>query len=63
MSVDSNPANMQPEKNNRIYFIFVYFALFLICNIMIWNLFIGLVINNFKRIKDDMMGYLHLNDI
>jgi hypothetical protein len=30
-------------------------------NILILNLFIGLVINNFRRIKDDLAGYMFLN--
>lgn len=61
VNVDSVSVDYQPKLNYGMTRVAIYFGLILILNIFIYNLFVGLVINNFKRIKDDIGGYILLN--
>jgi hypothetical protein len=55
--VDSVGIGMQPKYNNNPV-VSIYFVSFIIIgNIFILNLFVGIVIDKFNRLKDRMCGY------
>lgn len=57
MVVDSVGVDMNPIRNYNFFKIIIYYVLVLVFNILIFNLFVGLVVNNFRRIKDDLGGF------
>ena len=63
VSFDVQGKDLMPVLNPNSWKIFIYFALFMICNVLIQNLFVGLAINNFRRIKDELCGYLLLTSL
>ena len=58
VNVDIVGEDLMPIKNYHLWKIAIYFFLIMICNILLFNLFIGLVINNFRRIKDELGGII-----
>ena len=60
INIDSVGIDQMPVRNYNLSILSLYFLLVIVFNVLILNLFIGLVINNFKRIKDDLGGYLLL---
>lgn len=62
-SVDSTNIEHQPIEDKSREYQFLYYLLVFMGNIFTINLFTGLVVNNFKRIKDDISGYNTLTDI
>lgn len=38
----------------------IYCILSLLVHVMVLNLFVGLIINNFWKVKEEMVGYTHL---
>eukprot|EP00002_Diphylleia_rotans_P008552 TRINITY_DN1844_c0_g1_i3.p1 TRINITY_DN1844_c0_g1~~TRINITY_DN1844_c0_g1_i3.p1 ORF type:complete len:1384 (+),score=276.21 TRINITY_DN1844_c0_g1_i3:89-4240(+) len=55
-AVDSAGVDKQPIKNNRIYMT-VYFLVFIIVGaFFVVNLFVGIVIDNYARVKADLSG-------
>lgn len=47
-SVDAVGVDKQPIKNYNTNYVYLYFFFILIGNLMFMNLFIGVVIDNFK---------------
>jgi voltage-dependent calcium channel T type alpha-1I len=57
LGIDAVGVDKQPKKNNS-QFLTVYFISFVIVgNIFVLNLFVGIVIDKFNRLKDRMCGY------
>lgn len=63
VSFDVQGIDLMPVFTNNSWKIIIYFALLMICNVLIQNLFVGLAINNFRRIKDELCGYLLLTSL
>ena len=63
VNFDVQGKDLMPVLNPNSWKIFIYFGLFMICNVLIQNLFVGLAINNFRRIKDELCGYLLLTSL
>jgi len=55
--VDGTEIGKQPRKNNQKYLAFYFISFILVGNIFILNLFVGIVIDKFNRLKDRMCGY------
>ena len=60
MGVDTNGVNMQPKRNARPYFAIYFISFIIIGNIFLLNLLVGIVIDQFNRLKDRMCGYAHM---
>jgi voltage-gated cation channel len=57
LGVDAVGIDMQPKKNH-LPLLSIYFISFIIVgNIFVLNLFVGIVIDKFNRLKDRMCGY------
>jgi hypothetical protein len=55
--IDSTGVGLQPKLNNSPILI-IYFVSFIIAgNIFMLNLFVGVVIDKFNRLKDRLCGY------
>lgn len=59
-SVDSNGIEKQPIKDNNPYYILLYFCLVVLCNFIVMNLFVSVVVDNFMAIKDELGGFFLL---
>ena len=55
MAIDSNGIGNMPVINNKKYLILIYYVLLFIGNIVTFNLLIGSVIYNYKRIKQEIL--------
>ena len=56
--VDSRGIGLQPKENNSAYAAIFFVSFIIIGNIFILNLFVGVVIDKFNRLRDKMFGYL-----
>ena len=59
-SIDSNGIDKQPIKDNNPYYILLYFCLVVLCNFIVMNLFVSVVVDNFMAIKDELGGFFLL---
>jgi len=60
--VDIRGNDLEPKINSsKINYFLFYFLLFL-CNIIFLNLFIGLIINNYRTIKEEIDNFKTLNE-
>ena len=50
--IDATGVDMQPKKNNQTYFVAYFVAYMIIGSQFIINLFVGVVIDNFTKIKE-----------
>lgn len=55
--IDSNGIDSQPIPNNRQYMSIYFISFIVVGNIFILNLFVGIVIDKFNRLKERMCGY------
>ena len=60
-SIDSVGIDMQPIINTNSSSVFLYYLMIIIGNIIIMNLFVSVVIDNFKQMKEELGGYLLLS--
>ena len=51
-AVDSAGIGMEPIKNNKPYFVSFFIAYMIVGSLFISNLFVGVVIDNFNKIKE-----------
>ena len=49
--IDATEINMQPKVNNNIFFALFFIAFMVVGSMLILNLFVGVVIDNFNKIK------------
>lgn len=61
LSVDANGIDNLAKKNNNKNVWVLYYIIIITGNVMILNLMVGLVLDNFKQTKDDLEGYLNLD--
>ena len=59
--VDSVGIEEQPSQNNKEGWVFYFIVYILVGNFFIVNLFVGVVIDNFNKIKDKLGGYALLS--
>lgn len=52
LGIDSVGVDLQPIKNNRIGLVFFFCGYMIIGGLFIMNLFVGVVIDNFNKIKE-----------
>ena len=57
MGIDSVGIGKQPKYNNKPIISLYFVSFIIIGNIFILNLFVGIVIDKFNRLKDRMCGY------
>ncbi|EAR90226.2 cation channel family transporter (macronuclear) [Tetrahymena thermophila SB210] len=62
-SIDASGIEKQPIKDYQRGYALIYLLLLFMGNIFTTNLITGLVVNNFKRIKDEISGYKNLTSI
>ncbi|KAL4473885.1 hypothetical protein ABPG74_022749 [Tetrahymena malaccensis] len=62
-SIDASGIEKQPIEEYQRGYALVYLLLLFMGNIFTTNLITGLVVNNFKRIKDEISGYKNLSNI
>jgi hypothetical protein len=62
-AVDSQGIDMQPIQNNNPGFIFFFIFFVIIGAFFVLNLFIGVIIDNFEKIKIELQGELIFLDI
>lgn len=55
--VDSVGIEMQPKENTNPLMCLYFISFIIVGNIFILNLFVGIVIDKFNRLKDKMNGY------
>ena len=55
--VDCIGIGMEPKKNSQPELAFYFISFIIVGNIFILNLFVGIVIDKFNRLKDRMCGY------
>ena len=60
--VDSRGIGLQPKRDSQIQFLGYFIAYIIVGNMFILNLFVGVVIENFNRMKDKLCGYVLLTD-
>ena len=60
--VDSKGIGKQPVENNNPGWVFYFIFYILVGNFFIVNLFVGIVIENFNKIKDKLGGYALLTE-
>lgn len=61
--VDSKEIGNQPKQWARPIMIFYFYIVLLVGNVLIKNLFVGVVIDNFRQMKEELTGFLLLNDM
>lgn len=49
--IDARDIHLQPKKNHNIYFALFFVAFMVVGSMLIFNLFVGVVIDNFNKIK------------
>jgi hypothetical protein len=60
---DVTGLDRQPRPNaSQMNLIGVYVLMFL-CNSLLMNLFAGLIINNYRRIKEELENFRSLNEV
>lgn len=55
--LDATGVDMQPKKNSQMVWIIFFFGFIVIGRIFLMNLFVGIVIENFNRMKDTLSGF------
>jgi len=61
--VDAVEINYQPKSWSNASLILYFYILLLVGNVLIKNLFVGVVIDNFRQMKEELGGFLLLNDM
>ena len=49
--IDATGIDLQPKENNNIFFALFFIAFMVVGSMLILNLFVGVVIDNFNKIK------------
>jgi len=62
MGVDARSLDLQPKPNNQSYWVYYFIFFIFVGNMFIMNLFVGVVIVNFNRMKDKLCGYVNMSD-
>mmetsp|Transcript_35371 Transcript_35371/g.54137 ORF Transcript_35371/g.54137 Transcript_35371/m.54137 type:complete len:153 (+) Transcript_35371:3086-3544(+) len=57
-AIDSRGVGLQPKRNHNMFMSIFFISFIIVGNIFILNLFVGIVIDKFNRLKDKMCGYL-----
>jgi len=57
-AIDSRELDEQPKRDHNKWMAIVFISFIITGNIFILNLFVGIVIDKFNRLKDKMSGYL-----
>ena len=57
MAVDSREIGMQPKVNTSPFYTLYFVSYLIVGNVFVLNLFVGIVIDKFNRLKDSMCGY------
>ena len=60
--IDAKGINRQPELNYQPYWSFYFIGFIIVGNVFMINLFVGVVIENFNRMKDKLCGYVMMTD-
>lgn len=60
--VDARGIDMQPKRNNSEGWVFFFIFFIIVGNFFVLNLFVGVVIDNFKQMKDELGGYALLTE-
>lgn len=60
--IDSKGPGLQPERNHREYTIIFFVSFMIIGSQFILNLFVGVVIDNFNKIKEKELGNFFLTE-
>lgn len=55
--IDARGIGLNPQLNYRPYIIFFFVSFIITGHIFIFNLFVGVVIENFSRMKDTLSGF------
>ncbi|KAJ0412146.1 hypothetical protein ATCC90586_005759 [Pythium insidiosum] len=61
-AVDARGIDMQPERDNNTLWVFFFVAFILIGSFFVVNLFVGIIIDNFNRMKAALGGDFMLTD-
>lgn len=56
--IDSTGLDLQPKKNHNLTNSFFFISFIITGNIFVLNLFVGIVIDKFNRLKDKICGYM-----
>lgn len=56
-AIDSRGIDLQPRRNHNPLVSMFFISFIIIGNIFILNLFVGIVIDKFNRLKDKMNGF------
>jgi voltage-dependent calcium channel T type alpha-1G len=56
--IDSMGIDMQPSKNHNLLNSLFFISFIITGNIFVLNLFVGIVIDKFNRLKDKICGYM-----
>lgn len=59
---DITDRGLNPKVNASAEFQILYYILLFLLNIMLLNLFTGLIINNYRTIKENISNYKTLNE-
>jgi len=60
--VDSRGYHLQPKQNHNQWWVFYFIGFIIVGHMFILNLFVGVVIENFNRMKDTLCGYVMMTD-
>lgn len=61
--VDSVGIGYEPKTWSRPIMLLYFYIVLLLGNVLIKNLFVGVVIDNFRQMKEELTGFLLLNDM
>ena len=61
--VDAVDIDFQPKVWSNAILIIYFYIFLLVGNVLIKNLFVGVVIDNFRQMKEELGGFLLLNDM
>jgi hypothetical protein len=50
--MDTNGVNMAPIQNVKWYYVIFFCAFMVVATVFLLNLFVGVIIDNFNKIKD-----------
>jgi hypothetical protein len=59
---DSRGIDLEPSKNTRVYQCLFFVAFMIMGSQFILNLFVGIVIDNFNKIKEKELGNIFLTE-
>lgn len=57
-AIDSKGEGIEPGQNENTVYALFFISFIVTGNIFIMNLFVGIVIDKFNRLKEKMSGYL-----